>query len=87
MEKVRTNRPERFLCSAFTVLAVIMFAVLFWNGLHLTGQNTPANEYISFREDSVIGNLFMVFAALIGLCFFGKIANMPTLSILEISAV
>ncbi len=75
MEKVRTNRLERFLCSAFTVLAVIMFAVLFWNGLHLTGQNTPANEYISFREDSVIGNLFMVFAALIGLCFFGKIAE------------
>lgn len=77
MERMRMYRKslERFFCNAFAVLAVIMFAVLFWNGLHLTGQNTAGNEYITFREDSVIRNLITVFAALIGFCLIGKIAE------------
>lgn len=77
MEKTSDGRQriEKFFCNAFNTLAIIMFALLLWYSLHLTGQNGRDNEYISFRQDSVIYNIFSVCVSLLCLFFFGKIAE------------
>ncbi len=66
---------EKFCCRVFSLLALIMFAVLFWYGLHLTGQNGGDSEYISFREDSAVYNVLTLGAALICLCLVSKLGE------------
>lgn len=77
MEKTSDGckRIEKFFCNTFNTLAIIMFALLLWYGLHLTGQNGGDSEYISFRQDSVIYNIFSVCVLLLCLFFLGKIAE------------
>lgn len=69
------RRLEQFFCGVFNVLAIVVFAVLLWYGLHLTGQNDRSYEWISFREDSVIYNVFTVGASLFVLFFLGRLAE------------
>lgn len=69
------RRLEQFFCGAFNILAIVVFAVLFWYGLRLTGQNGGDSEYISFRKDSVIYNVFTVCVSLFVLFFLGKLAE------------
>lgn len=66
---------EKFFCRAFNLLAIAMFAVLLWHGLRLTGQNGGDSEYISFRKDSVLYNVFTVCVSLLCLCFIGRLAE------------
>lgn len=77
MKNISDNRQgvERFFCGVFNVLAIIMFAVLFWNCLRLTGQNGGDSEYISFRKDSIIYNVVSGGIALLCLCFIGRLAE------------
>lgn len=66
---------ESFCCRAFNLLALIMFAVLFWYGLRLTGQNSAGDEYISFREDSIVYNVFTLGISLVCLCLIGRLGE------------
>lgn len=77
MEKTSDGcrRLEQFFCGAFNILAIVVFAVLLWYGLHLTGQNDRSYEWISFREDSVIYNVFTVGVSLFLLFFLGRLAE------------
>ena len=71
----RKRELERFFCGTFNFLAIVVFAVLLWYGLHLTGQNDSSYEWISFREDSVIYNVFTVGISLFVLFFLGRLAE------------
>ena len=56
---------EKLFCHIFHILAVLMFAVLFYYCLGITGENSGelSDEYIYFKTDAVLLNVLGICAA------------------------
>ncbi len=68
---------EKLFCHIFHILAVLMFAVLFYYCLGITGENSGelSDEYIYFKTDAVLLNVLGICAALPVLFFIGKLSE------------
>lgn len=67
---------EKGICYIFNVLAVIMFTILFYYCLRLTGENSGEiwDEHIYFKRDSILLNGIFIFISVICLYFIGKLS-------------
>lgn len=68
---------EKFFCNIFNVLAVLMFSVLFYYSLGLTGENRAdlEDEYIYFVTEPVLLSAAWVGIALLILFYIGKCSD------------
>lgn len=68
---------ESFFCKAFCVLAMIMFGILVYHSLGITGENSGelTDEHIYFRHNSVVLNLIALSLAFVLLSFYGRLAK------------
>ena len=68
---------EKGCCYIFNILAILMFAVLFYYSLGLTGKNNSdlGDEFIYFRTESVILSVLWLSLAIICLYFMGKVSE------------
>ncbi|MCI8528268.1 MAG: hypothetical protein HFH82_03810 [Lachnospiraceae bacterium] len=67
---------EKTFCYLFNALAILMFFVLFHNGLSITGENKPnMDEFIYFKTDSLLYNICSICFSLFCLCFIGKFSE------------
>lgn len=67
---------EKILGQIFSVLAMVMYSLLFYYCLGMTGENSGplSEEFIYFKKDSVLVNFVMLGMAFIVLYFFSKIS-------------
>ena len=63
---------EKWFCKVFCVLATVIFALLFYYCMGLTGVNGFSDEHIYFQTDSVLFNLLLIGIALAILYLYGK---------------
>lgn len=68
---------EKGCCCIFNILAILMYAVFFYYGLGLTGENNAnlGDEFIYFRTESVILSAFWIGVAISCLYFIGKVSE------------
>ncbi|MCI9677185.1 MAG: hypothetical protein HFH06_15845 [Lachnospiraceae bacterium] len=66
---------ENFFCKVFCILAMIMFGILVYHSLGITGENSGelTDEHIYFRHNSVVLNLIVLSLAFILLSFYGQL--------------
>lgn len=67
---------EKILSSIFGILATVMYGLLFYYCLGITGENSGPlyEEFIYFKKDSVLFNVVMLGIAFIFLYFFSKLS-------------
>ena len=71
---------EKWFCKVFCGLAIVIFALLFYYCIGVTGVNREdlTDEHIYFQKDSVLFNLLLIGIALTGLYLFGKLEKVFT---------
>ena len=76
LKKIRQWKVnEKFFCKIFCALAIVVFGILVYHSLGITGENSGelTDEHIYFRHDSVILNLIGISLALTLLSLYGRL--------------
>lgn len=76
LKKIRQWKVnEKFFCRIFCALAIVVFGILVYHSLGITGENSGelTDEHIYFRHDSVILNLIGISLALTLLSLYGRL--------------
>lgn len=74
---------EKTFCHIFNFIGTLLFFVLFYHCLSMTGENLGPSwdEHIIFKRDSVLANIFWILVSLVFLYYIGKISGKLTMKI------
>ncbi|MBQ2802353.1 MAG: glycosyltransferase family 39 protein [Lachnospiraceae bacterium] len=73
---IREKRIEKYAIAIFRAFAIIVFAVLTGVSLVMTGNNIDSmDEFLYFKEDSILGNLLGILLSLVMIAVFLKLGE------------